>query len=320
MARREAQNVGVREEIGRFRAQVGGHRLPLGMGCATIGQGGDAETLRRFHRTLEFAYENGLRYYDTSVLYGGSEFRVGRFLRGVARETVFVATKSLLPSALSPEEAAVHIRQSLHNSLERLGLTQIDLFQIHDVDRLDAVLAPGGPLETLIEAKQSGLIRCIGLATRYHHLLRTAVGHGAFDTILTYLDYTLLDQSAAPLIAYAASREVGVINGSPLSFGLLIGEDPRTNPRLSGEFRPRIGQAAALYDFAQARNLPLLALAIQYPMRNPLINMTLTGPASPDELLSTLNAATLAIPEPIWQELNAELGVRLPPEIAGARA
>src|ERR1044072_6818080 len=93
-AKEPKRNMGFREEVQRFYVQVDGKTLPLGMGCATIGGAGDSETQRRFQATLEAAYEGGMRYFDTSVLYGGSEFRVGRFLRGIDRSNVFVATQS----------------------------------------------------------------------------------------------------------------------------------------------------------------------------------------------------------------------------------
>ena len=301
-----------REEIEPFYPVVDGRPLRLGMGCATLGNRSDAASLLQYQATLDAAYEQGLRYYDTSVMYGGSEFRVGEFLRRVPRETVFVATKSTVLSSLTPAEARRMVRERLHNSLERLGVEQIDLFQIHDVDSLDQVLPDEGILPYLTQARQEGLIRFFGLATRYHDLLRTAVLHGAFDSILTYLDCTPLDQSAAPLIAEAARANVGVINGSPLAFGLLTGNDPRTNSSISHEFRRYIALASDLYDFAAARNVSVLALALQYPLLHPSISMTLTGPATPEELKASLAACRSSLPETFWQELHAELGVRLP--------
>lgn len=301
-----------REEVRRFYVGEGPNALPLGMGCATLGACADAETYRRFQETLEAAYTGGIRYFDTSRQYGGSEFRLGRFLRTIDRSTVFVATKAPIPPPLTPEEAAQHVRQRLENSLERLGLETIDLFQIHDVTTLDQVLAPGGALETLIEARDAGLIRYIGLGTRWHDLLETAAAHGAFDSILTFVDYTLINQSAAWLIEFAAGRGVGVLHGSPLAFGVLTGEDPRTNLRLTGEYRRYVALAAKIYDFCQERGLPLLALALQYPLRNPHINLSLTGPGSPEELRASLAACHREILPDVWQELSCRVGIPLP--------
>ena len=308
-------NTTFREEIGSFHADLKEKRFPLGLGTAYIGQGAD-ETIRTlFQQTLDEAYTAGIRYYDTSAQYGGSEYRVGEFLQRVDRASVFVATKSPIPAALNAKEAALHVRQGLRNSLERLGIAQIDLFQIHDVERLDQVLGARGVLEMLIEAREQGLIRYFGLATRFHHLLETAVQHGQFDTVLTYTDFTPVQQSARSLIALAAQLGVGVINGSPLAFGLLTGGDPRTKPHLDSERLQGANMAGKLYDFCQAHQFPLLALAMQYPLSNPDINITLTGAAFPKELRATLEAVRQPLPDDIWQRLQAETGI-MPPIVA----
>lgn len=299
-------------DVLRFHARLGDRTLPLGLGCAYIGQAGDADRQREYRETLEQAYEAGIRYYDTAELYGGSEFRVGSFLKTIPRDTVFVATKSRIPDALTPSEAARHVRQNLRSSIERLGDGPIDLYQIHAVDTLDQVLAPGGVLEALVAARDEGAIRYIGLATRWHDLIETATAHGGFDTFLTYLDYTLVDQTAAHVIRFANERGVGVINGTPLANGLLVGTDPRRNTEMHIEVRRYRPLAIRVYDFATAHGVPLLALALQYPMQHPGIAITLTGPANPDQLRSTLEACAFPIPPEVWKALRDTFGFPVP--------
>jgi len=297
-----------RTEVRRYYARLNGRALPLGLGCATIGEAGDAARQSGYQQTLEQAYEAGFRYYDTARLYGGSEFRVGRFLRSVERASVFVATKTTLPAALTPEEAARHVRQNLQNSLERLGVERVDLYQIHEVPTLDQALAPGGALEELLRAKEAGLIRYIGLATRWHDLSREATAHPGFDTVLTYLDYNLIDQTAARLIDYAAGRGKGVLNATPLANGLLTGKDPRADTQMHVEVRRHRALAGDLYDFCQEQGVSLLALALQYPLRNPGLSLTLTGPAQPDELQATVRACQSEIPESVWEKMYTLFG------------
>ncbi|HZP83339.1 MAG TPA: aldo/keto reductase [Chthonomonadaceae bacterium] len=300
------------EEVRRFYTRLGDKTLPLGLGCAYLGQAGDADTQRRYQETLEQAYASGMRYYDTAEMYGGSEFRVGRFLRTIDRDTVFVATKSTIPEELTPDEAALHVRQSLHNSLERLGVETIDLFQVHAVDSLNQVLPAGGVLETLREAKAKGLIRYIGMATRWHDVSAESARHPEFDTILTFLDYTLIDQTAAPLIRFAQEQGRGVINATPLANGLLIGKDPRTDTEKHPEVRRHRYRATQIYDFSVREGIPLLALALQYPMQHPGIHITLTGPANPEQLQANLAACRVEIPADVWNRLHTELGVHQP--------
>ena len=306
---------GFRNEVQKFYGRLGGKTLPIGLGCAYLGEPGDAATQRQYRQTLEHAYEAGLRYFDTAELYGGSEFRVGEFLRTLDRAAYFIATKSRIPSQLTPKEAAMHVRQSLRNSLERLGVAQIDLFQIHAVDTLAQALAEGGVLEALTAARQEGLIRYIGLATRWHDLSETAAATPDFDTVLTYLDYNLTDQTAALMIEFAAQQGVGVINATPLANGLLVGRDPRADTEMHPEVRRHRPLAVKLYDFAVPRNTPLLALALQHPLQNPGISLTLFGPRSPQELRSSLEALQFPLPADVWLTLHETFGTHLPKSI-----
>lgn len=300
------------QTVPSFYAEFNGRRYPVGMGCAWIGQGGDQSTLHLYDATLDAAYETGYRYFDTSAMYGGSEFRVGRFVKRVGSNDLFLATKTPIPEALSPAEAALYVRQALHNSLERLGVASLDLFQIHDVASLSQVLAAEGAIEVLLEARCEGLIRYFGLATRFHDLLEIASEHPAFDTVLTYLDYTLLNQTAGWLIEKAASVGKGVISASPLAFGLLTGSDPKDDSRTSGEFRQYRGYASKLFDYCRTNGLEITALALQYPMRHPNISITLTGPASPQEVSDGVRAITTPIPLEVWNTLHTNFQIPMP--------
>jgi D-threo-aldose 1-dehydrogenase len=80
-------------QVQRYYRTQGATRQAIGMGCATIGGSADTERLRQFQQTLDFAFENGIRYFDTSAQYGGSEFRLGEFIKRIPREEIFVATR-----------------------------------------------------------------------------------------------------------------------------------------------------------------------------------------------------------------------------------
>ena len=278
-----------------------GRSIAYGMGCAWLGRSDDQAGIQADIQTLEAAYDAGFRYFDTSAAYGDSELRLGQFIPRVARDSLFIATKSGIPPQLSPGEAAVFVQQSLARSLERLHTDHIDLFQIHDVGTLEQVLAEHGVLEVLLEARRQGVIRYYGLATRHHVLLEVATRRGDFDTILTYSDYTPLDQSAGPLIALASARGVGVINASPLSSGLLTGRDPREigAPAHTDQDRRR-QRAIQFYDLCQQFNTPVLAAALQFPLSNPNVDITLTGPASVAEVTAGVRALETPVPPGLW--------------------
>jgi len=288
-----------------FEAALGdGRTLRYGVGCAWLGRRGTDDAIRKDADVLRTSYELGFRYFDTSMQYGESELVAGRFLESVDRRTVFLATKTHVPSTDSPERAAETVRRNLERSLRRLGTDYIDLYQIHDVGSLANILGSDGAMRALEEAKAAGIIRWFGLATRDLSLLATAARQG-FDTVLTYSDYTPIDRSASELIETVAKdgRGVGVINASPLSAGLLAGADPASAPRTNDpEIERRRIDAIALYRFCRDEGVSVRALALQFPLRQRGIHMNLTGPASADEIKSTVEALLEALPPDVWRK------------------
>ncbi len=150
-------------------------------------------------------------------------------------------------------------------------------------------------MEALKELKDEGVIRAIGLGVRSHELHQRCIETGDFEVSLTHCDYNLVEQSAAEgVLAPAAAHGVGVLNGAAVLLGLLGGRDPReVAPRL-GAFATaeRVERACALWDWAQARGVNLLALNLQFCMREPRITSTLVGASNPAEIEADLAAAT----------------------------
>lgn len=291
-----------KNSVREFRLDHDNQALPFGIGCAWLGRGDmDEQTVQREVAVLEAAYEMGFRYFDTSAAYGNSEQIVGGFVKQIPRDQIFLATKSRIPETATIQQAREYMRSALEQSLERLETDHLDLYQIHDVDHLAQVLPVDGVLDWLLEAKSKGLFRYVGLATRNHELLHTAVQHGGFDTILTYSDYTPLEQSARSLIEAANGRGIGVINASPLLFGLLNGQDPSVvNNGQDPQSVKRKQLAMQLFTLCRENNISLLRLALQFPSRNSDIDITLTGPSTVEELQSTLHALTSPLTPEEW--------------------
>ena len=82
------------------------------------------------------------------------------------------------------------------------------------------VVAKGGALDELQRMREEGLIHFIGLGVRQHEFHEIAIRTGVVDVILTYLDYTLLNQSASQtLMPIAKENDIGIIYGSPIAMG-----------------------------------------------------------------------------------------------------
>jgi aryl-alcohol dehydrogenase-like predicted oxidoreductase len=152
------------------------------------------------NRTLDLILEYGINHIDTAPSYGDSELRIGPWLEP-HRKQFFLATKTL-------ERTYQGARDELQRSLERLHTDQIDLLQLHylvNPEEWQVALGPGGALEALIEAREQGLIRFIGVTG--HDVVVTerhlrALERFDFDSVLLPYSYVLMQNPT-----YAAGFE-----------------------------------------------------------------------------------------------------------------
>jgi len=129
-------------------------------GAAALG----AMQQARADATLELLDTYGVNHIDCAASYGEAEVRLAPFLKH-RRKDFFVATKT----GLRDREAAW---RQLHESLERMGIEQIDLIQMHNLtqpDQWQQAMGSDGALAALIEAREQGLVRFIGVT-----------GHGTY--------------------------------------------------------------------------------------------------------------------------------------------
>lgn len=259
--------------------------------------------------TVEYAFEQGLSYVDTSPLYGESERRVGLALRGVPRDRYRLSTKT----GTHPQRRGDYGREgtlwSVENSLKLLGVSYIDLLLIHDPHDIAPALAPGGALDTLEELKAQGIIGSIGLGQRRHDWHRLAIESGRFDVILTFNDYHPLRTTALDdgLLDAAQQAQVGVLNGSPLMFGLMAGRDAQPPGWVEGIRGSNDARHLNDYfTFCERFDVSPVSVALQFCLRQPRIGATLTGAKTRAELEANLRAATAPLPDELWAALASE--------------
>ena len=155
-------------------------------GAAALG----AMSQERADRTLDLITHYGVNHIDVAASYGEAELRLAPWLAR-HRNTVFLATKT-------GHRTAAKAKAQLHASLERMQVEQIDMIQLHNLTQEDdwqTAMGEGGALEALIEAKEQGLVRFIGVT-----------GHGtyapamhiksletyAFDSILVPYSFVMM--------------------------------------------------------------------------------------------------------------------------------
>ncbi len=287
----------LRRRLGRTGLEV----TCLGMGGARIGghDVSDDAAVEAVRRAITL----GINYLDTSPLYGESERRTGLALADGWREKIYLATKTGTHPKWRGDYSASGTRRSVENSLSLLGTDYLDVCLVHDPSNMDPVIAKDGALETLQRMREEGLVKFIGLGVREHEFHKIAIETGMVDVILTYLDYTLLSQTADDwLLSFANERDIGVINGSPIAAGLLSGVEPAVNAR-----PPEGEKAHQLWRWCAKNDLNLLNLAIQFCLRQPLIATNLSGSKNANEVEENFAAATSPISNEVWEVLRKVL-------------
>jgi aryl-alcohol dehydrogenase-like predicted oxidoreductase len=128
---------------------------------------------------LEEALARGVNHVDVAPSYGEAERVLGPAIAR-HRDRIFLACKTM-------ERRARGAREELHRSLERLRTDRFDLYQAHavsDVSDLERLLAPGGALEAIVEARDAGLVRFIGITGHHCAVLKSALERFPFDTVM----------------------------------------------------------------------------------------------------------------------------------------
>lgn len=133
---------------------TGHHSSRVIFGAAALG----AMSQSRADQTLDVVLRRGINHIDTAASYGESELRLAPFLAEHRRE-FFLATKT-------DERTGDGARVGLEHSLERLGVDQVDLIQLHNLvedDEWTMAFSPGGAVESLFRARDEGLCRHVGV-------------------------------------------------------------------------------------------------------------------------------------------------------------
>ena len=160
---------------------------------------------------IELATRCGVNHFDVSPRYGQAEMRLGPWTEK-HHEEIFLACKTA-------ERSKTRAWESIKRSLEILRVDYFDLYQLHgvnDLETLNVVLGPGGALEAILEAKEQGLVRHIGITGHRPFVQVEALNRFDFETVLFPLNRVLAAHrddfnDFGLLLEIARQRGVGTI-------------------------------------------------------------------------------------------------------------
>ena len=165
-------------------------------------------------RTLMQAMrECGVNYIDTARGYTVSEQYIGEALEGM-RDHFVLATKSMARTKEAMEK-------DIETSLRNLRTDHIDLYQVHNpsLSDLETVVAPGGALEALLEAKAAGRIGHIGVTAHMATVFEKALSMDWVETVM--FPYNIVETQGEALMRRCTEQNVGFIVMKPLAGGAL---------------------------------------------------------------------------------------------------
>jgi aryl-alcohol dehydrogenase-like predicted oxidoreductase len=298
---------------------------------AAIGQLGQ-EDVNGIVRT---AIERGVNFLDTADVYhaGRSEIFTGQALKTlrIPRDSIVVATKVLGRMGPGPNQAGLsraHILHAVDQSLQRLQLDYIDLYQIHGRDPLAPLEETLGALNDCVRA---GKVRYIGLCNLSAWEIATALGisqregYARFESVQAY--YTLagrdLEREIVPL---ANDQQLAILPWSPLAGGLLSGKftrdgkGPEGARRMAFDFPPvnrdRLFNCIdAMRPIAAAHGVSIARVALAYLLHKPHVTSVIIGAKTGEQLVDNIAATELGLSDQEMATLD-EVSA-LPPEYPG---
>jgi D-threo-aldose 1-dehydrogenase len=297
---------------------VGGGTAPrwLGLGTAPLAGLHRAVDEHEAIEAIDRAWDLGIRFFDTAPYYGSglAETRLGLALRGRPRGDFVVSTK--VGRRLEPGRSSWHgapplrtyfdfsydgALRSLEESLERLGLDEVDVALVHDPDDHYAE-ATSGAFRALRRLRDEGSVKRIGVGMNCSELLCRFAEESDPDCFLVAGRLTLLDRSATErLLPLCLERGIGLIVGGVFNSGILAGGTTFDYAQAGDDVAQRAEQ---LEEIARRRGVPLAAAAVQFPTRYEGVETVLVGCASASEVEDDVRLAGVALPARLWDELE----------------
>lgn len=307
----------------------------LGIGGVAIGTAFENITDEQAHEILQAAWDIGIRYYDTSPWYGltKSERRFGNFLKDKDRDDFIFSTKvgrlfHQVPESDVPptmwkkpldydflhDYTADAVQKSIEDSLQRTGLSHIDIVYVHDLsedqvgDRYPYFLkqARNGAFKILSELRDQGVIKAWGMGVNKIEPILDCIESADPDICLSATQYSILEHEDAVDRLLPTVKNVGVklVSGAGYNSGYIAGRE-RYNykdviPKGMYEKRKKMSSLAEKY------NISLIDAALHFVLAADEFASIIPGASRPEQVKDNLQALNTTIPSEFWKELKNE--------------
>lgn len=260
------------------------------------------------------AVENGINFIDVSPYYGHlkAEVVLGKALKHIDRDKYYLSTKVGRYGKDGVnlwDYSAKRSQESVYESLERLNVDHLDIINVHDIEFADLEMVCKETLPALVELKEKGLAKHVGITNLTLKHFKYIIDHvptGTIDSILSFCHYCLCDDELVDYLDYFENKEIGVINASPFSMGLLT---ERGAPAWHPAPQPMQDLCRKAMEYCKSKGQSIEQLAVKFAVSNPRISTTLFSTSRPEAVLENIKWAN----EPLDEELLAEVQEILKP-------
>ena len=313
------------------------YRTPvkIGMGGVAIGNGFAVTPDQVADETMIAAWDAGVRYFDTSPWYGLglSERRFGHFLDGQKRDDFVLSTK--IGRLMVPDGDFKHgmwkghlgfnykydytadgTRRSIEDSLQRMGLSSIDIVFIHDLSPDNGEMkdkwteyfdiAAKGAMPELTKMRDEGLIKAWGFGVNRPQPILKAMEVADPDIFLAATQYSLMKHEDALENLFPACEKHGVslVIGAPLNAGFLAGLDrydySGTIPEGFKEKREKMMR------IAREHGTDIRTAALQFTAAPSVVSATIPGARTAKQVTENMASMKAKIPAEFWEAMKKE--------------
>jgi D-threo-aldose 1-dehydrogenase len=323
--------------------QSGGKYVPpvkFGLGGVPLGNEFEVITDEDAYQTLDAAWSAGVRYYDVSPWYGLglAERRFGYYLHSKNRDEYILSSKvgkllkastqndarSMFPFSPSPNNVvfdytADGVRRSVEDSLQRLGVSHLDIVFVHDLSPDNALLptpwqqqfeiALKGAFPALDRMKAEGIIRGWGIGVNAPEPILRVMREADPDVCLLASQYSLIDHANAldNIFPMARERSVKFVIGSSLNAGFISGSARYNYGKNSWDIpRKYIDKRAKLRAVAAQYGVDLRTAALHFSATPDVAAALIVGARSEEQVLANVTSMQARIPTEFWVELKRQ--------------
>ena len=314
----------------------------LGFGTAPLGNMYRNIPEEEAIATVDAAWDNGVRYFDTAPLYGSglAEIRLGEALSKRNRDEYFLSTKvgRIISDELEDpstrdlgekgglfefgrknkiinDYSADATLRSIEDSLKRLKTDRLDFVYIHDVAQdfygdewiSQFEIARTGAFRALTQLRDEGVIKGWGLGVNKVEAIELMLDLEEAKPNVSLLAgrYSLLDHERAleRVMPAAVKNNMDIVVGGPYSSGILAGGAHFEYQKASPEIIAKVNK---MKNLADRHGISIKAAALQFSLANPAVAAVIPGASKPERIAEDQAALKTVIPAAFWEEMREQ--------------